>query len=90
MEDSFQVSDVVELVETRSRRTADLYLRAGYRLISAGVVHYHHRRPAGAGMDLTVALRSHEYVLGREAATPSLPMTDAIALMAEERKRTTQ
>lgn len=76
-EDTFLLTDVVEMVETRSRRTAELYLNAGYRLLSAGVVHYNKRQPSGA----FTALRSHEYVLGREATTPSLPMEDAIALL---------
>lgn len=79
-EDGFALTDVVELVETRSRRTADLYLAAGYRLLTAGVVHYNRRMTEGPHKGELVSLRGHEYVLGRDARTTSLPMSEAIAL----------
>lgn len=75
------ITEVIEVAETRSRRVANVYLSRGYRLLSAGAVHFERRTPPGqpnAGQPQV--LRVNEYVLGRTGETEALTLKEAIAL----------
>lgn len=78
MTETFNKERVVEIIETRSRRIANLYLDAGYDLAHVGTVHY--RR---SGDNKTQA--GVEYVLVRSASTQALEIQAAIDAAADQR-----
>ncbi len=63
------LSGYVEIVETRSQRATNVYLKGGYHLISTGIVHLQRK-------DHTE--RSQQYVLGRSADVVALKLDDVI------------
>lgn len=62
MEQRTMLEAVEEVVELRSYRRANLYLAAGYRLLSIMTVHY--------GEDGKSLRRGAQYVVGRTADVP--------------------